>query len=103
MKISCARNLAAMLLASFALAGCFDESTPTAASDPTHSVEWFKAHEAERDATLQRCWNNPGELAETPNCVNAEQASKKNDTGSLRKLDNIEPLSFGKNRSDAGE
>lgn len=102
MKISCARNLATVILASFALAGCFDESTSTT-SEPTRSVEWFKAHEAERDATLQRCWNNPGELSDTPNCVNAEQASREDDTGSLRKLDDIEPLSFGKKRSDNEE
>jgi len=103
MKISCARNLATLLLASFTLAGCFDESPSTASEEPTRSVEWFKAHQVERDATLQRCWNNPGELADTPNCVNAEQASRKDDTGSLRNLDDIEPLSFGKNRPDTAE
>lgn len=103
MKISCARNLATVLLAGFTLAGCFDKNSPAAKSEPTRSVAWFKEHVTERDATLEQCWNNPGELANTPNCINAEQASRGDDTGSLRKLDDIEPLSFGKNRSSSEE
>ena len=38
------------------------------------TVEWYKNHKEERKATLQACANNPGELEDTPNCINAEDA-----------------------------
>lgn len=41
----------------------------------THSVEWFKTHNAERIAMLKRCADDPGELQYTPNCVNANKAA----------------------------
>lgn len=45
------------------------------ALDPVQTVEWYKMHEVERKATVERCRNNAGELAATPNCVNANQAA----------------------------
>ncbi len=38
------------------------------------SVEWFHNNPQERTQTLKECKNNPGELKETPNCINASQA-----------------------------
>ena len=47
------------------LAGC----------EKTQTVEWYKTHEAERNAVLKKCKDNPGELQFTPNCQNAYQAA----------------------------
>ncbi len=52
------------------LAGCTKE-----ALDPVQTVEWYKQHEAERMAVIQKCTNNPGQLEKTPNCVNARGAA----------------------------
>jgi hypothetical protein len=45
--------------------------------DPVHDVQWYKTHEAGRKSMLAKCHNNPGQLALTPNCVNAEQAARE--------------------------
>lgn len=55
-----------------ALTGCTKE-----ALEPVNTVEWYKAHEAERETMLKKCLNNPGQLAETPNCVNAKEAASR--------------------------
>lgn len=52
------------------LAGCTKE-----ALDPVQTVEWYKQHDAERIAVIQKCMNNPGQLEGTPNCVNARGAA----------------------------
>lgn len=52
------------------LFGC--SKTPVA---EVKTVEWYKAHPAETNATRKECANNPGELAHTPNCVNADAAA----------------------------
>ena len=54
------------------LTGCTKE-----ALEPVNTVEWYKAHDAEREAMLQKCQSNPGQLAETPNCVNAKEAASR--------------------------
>ena len=51
------------------IVGCTQE-----ALDPVQTVAWYKAHEAERIAMATKCHNNPGQLAKTPNCINAQQA-----------------------------
>lgn len=100
LKISCARNLAIATLASIMLAGCFEDDPQ--ASEPTRSVEWFQENPAERDAMLRECWNNPGELQGTPNCANAEQASRLDSSGSLREID-LPPLRFGTHAQGNGD
>lgn len=86
MNISYVRNFAVAALASLSLAGCFDDSTESAAI--VHDVEWFKAHDEERQETLEECANNPGELEETPNCSNALEAEQQLSSGSLRNVNN---------------
>ena len=51
------------------IVGCTQE-----ALDPVQTVAWYKAHEAERNAMVTKCHNNPGQLDKTPNCINAQQA-----------------------------
>lgn len=43
-------------------------------SETVQTVDWYKTHAPERKAMLDRCHANPGELALTPNCVNASKA-----------------------------
>lgn len=57
-----------------------------AENSPT--VEWFKEHAQERQATLETCANNPGELKDTPKCINAVEAERQLSSGSLRTIDN---------------
>ena len=60
----------ALLLAAVAmlLAACNDNT-------PVQTVDWYKAHEAERTATIAKCMTNPGELDASPNCINATTAA----------------------------
>lgn len=52
------------------LSGCKEEKPV----DVVQSVEWYTEHKTERAEVLAKCQNNPGELANTPNCVNASRA-----------------------------
>ena len=49
-------------------------------SEETRSVEWYRAPEnkAAFETKLAECKNNPGELKNTPNCVNAFKAFELN-------------------------
>ncbi len=63
------------------------------ALDPVQDVQWYKTHEAERKSMLAKCHNNPGQLALTPNCVNAEQAWKEVTAASTRSsFDAMKPM-----------
>lgn len=62
-------------------------------TEPTHSVEWFIEHRQELKDTVAKCNGNPGELAATPNCINAKRAQGKiawEAKGVIR----VEPLKF---------
>jgi hypothetical protein len=48
----------------------------SACSEPVQTAEWYKEHQAERKAMMEKCANNPGELRGTPNCINAQQAAR---------------------------
>lgn len=52
------------------LAGCKNEKPP----EVVQTVDWYKANKAERVDVLTKCKANPGELAATPNCINATRA-----------------------------
>ncbi|MDR4470971.1 MAG: EexN family lipoprotein [Nitrospira sp.] len=67
-ELTCAVLLSGMI----ALTGCTKE-----ALEPVNTVEWYKAHDAEREIMLQKCQSNPGQLAETPNCINAKEAASR--------------------------
>lgn len=79
-----ARIAALAVLSGTVMTGCLDDSTNTG---PVRDVEWFKAHEEERMAVLEKCMKNPGKLQGTPNCVNAEAAAVQLTGGSLRNFD----------------
>ena len=55
--------------------------------DETHlTVEYYRAHAAERQRMVQSCANDPGALKSTPACINAREAARIEDVGSLRNL-----------------
>lgn len=70
--VSTCLTCAVLLSGMITLTGCTKE-----ALEPVNTVEWYKAHEAEREAMLKKCLANPGQLAETPNCVNAKEAASR--------------------------
>jgi len=54
--------------------------------EPAPTVEYYRAHRAEREAQLDQCRNDPGRLAQTARCQNAKAAARLEDVGSLRQL-----------------
>ncbi len=66
-----------VVVASAILSGCNE-------SEPTQTVAWYQAHSEEHQAKLAECKNNPGELINTPNCMNAQQAMLLNMSGSSK-------------------
>ena len=71
-----------ILLAFLALAAC----NRTPGGGGTVTVDYYLAHAAERAATLSTCANDPGDLRDSPNCLNAREAARVEDVGSLRSL-----------------
>ena len=47
------------------------------------TVSWFRdpANKAALEATLKQCQDNPGQLQNTPNCINARKAAEANFMG----------------------
>lgn len=50
-------------------------ATPAYAA-ATHDVPWFANHAAARQAAIAACAANPGDLAASPDCVNAAAAAR---------------------------
>ncbi|CBA17119.1 EexN family lipoprotein [Xanthomonas albilineans] len=66
------KKLALSLVVVAVLAGCGENT-------PIQTVDWYKAHDTERKAMIATCKVNPGELAASPNCINAQQAQNEKD------------------------
>ncbi|RYF39873.1 MAG: hypothetical protein EOO38_22695 [Cytophagaceae bacterium] len=64
--------LTAFAVSFLVISGCKQEQPP----EEVKTVEWYKANKSERDTRLAKCQSNPGELALTPNCVNANRAKQ---------------------------
>jgi hypothetical protein len=59
------------------------------ATTATHTVDWYVAHGDERKAEVAKCDNDPGDLQNTPDCVNAKDAGPKAvELEAKQKLDN---------------
>lgn len=71
MKKSAVLVLAAVICLAM-VSGCKKE-------EETKTVEWYFASENKEalDAKIKDCKSNPGELWNTPNCVNARHAAEK--------------------------
>lgn len=55
-------------------------------SGGTFTVDYYRAHATERAATVRACANDPGNLRDSPDCVNAQRAARMEDVGSLKSL-----------------
>ena len=47
----------------------------TACEEKVQTIDWYKTHAKEREEVIAKCNNNPGELGNKPNCINARIAS----------------------------
>lgn len=74
------------LIIASALAGCKQEQ-----AEVIQSVDWYKENTTERIEQLAKCRASPGEQANTPNCINAEQAESLADTSKRGGLD-VQPM-----------
>lgn len=61
------KKLITFLFAAVILVGCGENT-------PVQTVDWYKAHAEEREEMIAKCKSNPGELAASANCINAQQA-----------------------------
>ena len=60
-----------------------------ASAETANTVDWYVAHPDERKAEATRCDNDPGDLDNTPDCVNAKAAGRKAlEVEAKQKLDN---------------
>lgn len=48
------------------------------------TVQWYTEHPEERAEQVKICTNNPGQLRDDPNCINARQSMIKNSGGYLK-------------------
>lgn len=71
--------IAASIAVSLFLPGCKEEKE-------VKTVQWYTEHPAERQAQVDICKNNPGQLKDDPNCINAMQSLIRNSGGSVRDL-----------------
>ena len=78
------KKLSIVLIVAAVLAGCGENT-------PVQTVDWYKAHDTERKAMIAKCKANPGELAASPNCINANRAETVVD-GAKRGGLNVQPL-----------
>lgn len=81
------KKLSIVLIIAAILAGCGEKT-------PVQTVDWYKTHDAERLAMIKECSANPGELAASPNCINAKTAANHLtvDKRGYQKLTPINPL-----------
>jgi hypothetical protein len=63
----CLRLIAGLALTSLALAACSPQA-------PTHDKAYYAANANERASMVATCQADPGRLAATPGCVNAQAA-----------------------------
>lgn len=81
-------NLGIVVIFAAIGSGCTQEAAPPKA---THTVDEYLAKPKVMEAKLRECANNPGELRNTPDCINVKAAAQQNGIGSRKKM---EPLKF---------
>ena len=70
------KMMASILLLTAAVVGLVGRNEADT-SLQTKTVGWLFDHRDELAITLKACRDNPGELAKTPNCINAVEARNK--------------------------
>lgn len=59
--------------------------------EPTHqTVEYYRANRDAREAKLAECENDPGALGQTPDCINAKAAARRD----MKTLRDLPPLNL---------
>ncbi|MCF3642947.1 EexN family lipoprotein [Rhizobium sp. TRM95111] len=66
------KRIALVIFILAGVAGCGEKT-------PVQTVEWYKEHDPERAAMVKKCRENPGKLAASANCINAEKAQGEKD------------------------
>jgi len=51
-----------------------------------HTVEEYGQDTPLRQSEMKRCANDPGSFKDSPDCINAREAERRNGVGSLRTL-----------------
>jgi hypothetical protein len=74
------RALALCVLGVTLTTTCCTRQPPSA----EHTVAEYRANVALRREEFARCVNDPGSLGRTPDCINAREASRVEDIGSVR-------------------
>lgn len=46
-------------------------------TESVQTVDWYRQHKTERETLLKKCNDNPGQLMNTPNCMNASRAESE--------------------------
>lgn len=85
-----------IFLFSTLLAGCLEKKQPPSPEkkveeEVVRTVSWYKENKEELKIMLAKCDENPGELMETPNCINAAQAQAQLDAAKRGGLE-VKPL-----------
>lgn len=62
-------------IATIALASC--DNKDAGKNSAAHDVQYYLDNPDARKETIAKCNNNPGDLEDTPDCVNAFQASEQ--------------------------
>ncbi|WP_163836893.1 EexN family lipoprotein [Spartinivicinus ruber] len=58
----------------------------SACGETVQTLEWYKENPEARKEMIKKCNSNPTELAETPNCINAQTAQAR-DSSWFKKSD----------------
>ena len=62
------------------------DCSENASQEQTRTVEWYLQNKAELKKKIEECANNPGELGNTPNCINAKAAILADSAGAIHKM-----------------
>ena len=84
------RKIVLLVLLAAGLAGCGEET-------PVQTVDWYKDHDTERKEMLAKCKADPGQLGQSPNCINAKQAENQK-ANARRGWVTPSAVEFGKNK-----
>jgi len=60
-----------IIVLAFLLTACGSDS------EPVYDVQYYMDNPDIRKETVEKCNNNPGELSNTPNCINAALAYRR--------------------------
>lgn len=69
-----------------ALAGLAELAGCGHSPDAVLTVAYYRAHAQERESRVRVCADDPGQLRDSPSCVNAREAARIENVGSLEHL-----------------